>query len=135
MLSTTRRLALNNRGLLNTACQPHKRCTLNWVRQRGREGATKDGGWEGGKKGRVGEGGSKGMERGSNDAREGGSGSIGREGGLRKGTSEEGTELCMYGARGRGEGGSERRRGEQRREVDGLHTEGQRRIFGPHCRT
>ena len=96
---------------------------------------TKDGGWEGGKKGRVGEGGSKGMERGSNDAREGGSGSIGREGGLRKGTSEEGTELCMYGARGRGEGGSERRRGEQRREVDELHTEGQRRIFGPHCRT
>ena len=32
--------------------------------------------------------------------REDGSGSIGREGGLRKGTSEEGTELCMYGARG-----------------------------------
>ena len=32
------------------------------------------------------------------------------EGGLRKGTSEEGKELCMYGARGRGEGGSERRR-------------------------
>ena len=42
--------------------------------------------------------------------REGGSGSIGREGGLRKGTSEEGTELCMDGARGRGEGGRERRR-------------------------
>ena len=29
---------------------------------------------------------------------------------MRKGTSEEGTELCMYGARGRGEGGSERMR-------------------------
>ena len=59
-LSATRRLALNNRGLLNTACQPHTPCTLNWVRQRGREGATKDGGWEGGKKGRMGDGG--GME-------------------------------------------------------------------------
>ena len=60
-----RRLALNNRGLLN---------------------ATKDGGWEGGNKGRVVEGGrSKGMERGSNDAREGGSGNIGRV----AGTSEE----------------------------------------------
>ena len=32
------------------------------------------------------------------------------EGGLRRGTSEEGTELCMDGARGRGEGGSERMR-------------------------
>ena len=53
-ISATRHLALNNRGLLNTACQPHTRCILNWVRQRGREGATKDGGWEGGKKGRVG---------------------------------------------------------------------------------
>ena len=61
-LSATRRLALNNRSLLNTACQPHTRCTLNWVRQRGREGATKDVGWEGGKKGRVGDGGRKGME-------------------------------------------------------------------------
>ena len=29
---------------------------------------------------------------------------------MSKGTSEEGTELCMDGARGRGEGGSERRR-------------------------
>ena len=29
---------------------------------------------------------------------------------MRKGTSEEGTELCMDGARGRGERGSERRR-------------------------
>ena len=29
---------------------------------------------------------------------------------MRKGTSEEGTELCMDGARGIGEGGSERRR-------------------------
>ena len=29
---------------------------------------------------------------------------MGREGGLRKGTREEGTELCMDGARGRGEG-------------------------------
>ena len=82
-------MALNNRGLLNTACQPHTRCTLNRVRRGGTEGATKDGGWEGGNKGRVVEGGSKGMERGSNDAREGGSGSIGRVGGLRKGTSEE----------------------------------------------
>ena len=39
-----------------------------------------------------------------------GVGPIGREGGLRKGTSDEGTELCMYGARGRGERGSELRR-------------------------
>ena len=70
------------------------------MRRGGAEGATKDVGWEGGNKGRV-------VERGSNDAREGGSGSIGRVGGLRKGTSEE---LCMVGARGRGEGGSERRR-------------------------
>ena len=70
------RLALNNRGLLNTACQPHTRCTLNWVRRGGTEGATKDGGWEGGNKESVVEGGSKGMERGSNDAREGGSGNI-----------------------------------------------------------
>ena len=31
---------------------------------------------------------------------------------MRKRTSEEGTELCMDGARGRGEGGSERRREE-----------------------
>ena len=52
--SATRRLALNNRGLLNTTCQQHTRCTLNWVRQGGREGAMKDGGWEGGNKGRVG---------------------------------------------------------------------------------
>ena len=29
---------------------------------------------------------------------------------MRKGTSEEGTELCIYGARGRREGGSERMR-------------------------
>ena len=29
---------------------------------------------------------------------------------MRKGTSEEGTDLCMDGARGRGEGGSEWRR-------------------------
>ena len=29
---------------------------------------------------------------------------------MRQGTREEGTELCMDGARGRGEGGSERRR-------------------------
>ena len=35
-LSATRRLALNNRGLLNTTCQPHTRCTLNWMRQGGR---------------------------------------------------------------------------------------------------
>ena len=28
---------------------------------------------------------------------------------MRKGTSEEGTELCMDGARGRGEGGSDRK--------------------------
>ena len=38
---------------------------------------------------------------------------------MRKGTSEEGTELCMYGARGRGDRGSERRReGATEREVD-----------------
>ena len=30
-LSATRRLALNN-----TTCQPHTRCTVNWVRQGGR---------------------------------------------------------------------------------------------------
>ena len=54
-------LALNNRGLLNTACKPHTRCTLNWVRQRGREGATKDGGW-GREEGECGGRGSKGME-------------------------------------------------------------------------
>ena len=80
--------------------------TLNLVRRGGTEGATKDGGWEGGNKGRV----VTVVEGGSNDARECGSGSIGRVGGLRKGTSEEGTELCMDGARGRGDGGSERRR-------------------------
>ena len=31
-LTAARRLALNKRGLLNTACQPHTLCTLNWVR-------------------------------------------------------------------------------------------------------
>ena len=76
----------------------------------GTEGATKDGGWEVGNNGRVVAGESKVMERGSNDARECGSGSIGRVGGLRKGMSEERTELCMNGARGRGERGSERMR-------------------------
>ena len=46
------------------------------------------------------------------------SGGIGREGGLRKGTSEEGTELCMDGARGRGEGKASGGEREQRREVE-----------------
>ena len=66
-LSDTRRLALNNGGLLNTTCQPHTRCTLHWVRRGGRSD-------EGRRmvvreQGEGGEGGSKEMEWGSNDAR------------------------------------------------------------------
>ena len=46
---------------------------------------------------------------------------------MRKGTSDEGTELCMYGARGRGEGGSERRR-EGREEASGGEREQRREV-------
>ena len=78
-LAAKRRYALKSPALaflkLNMyACQPHTRCTLNWVWQGGREGATEDGGWEGGNKGRVA------TERGRG-AIKGGPSETGRQGG------------------------------------------------------
>ena len=85
---------------------------LDGGKQAGREGARKDGVWDGGSKGRVGEGGSKGREWGSDDVREGGA------------RVEEGNEwgrnVCMDGARERGGSNGE----EQGRSVGGIEMGG-----------